>query len=196
MSQQKIVSPSFIGHYKLKDLSICDDLIDFHKKDPLLRKSSGKVGNDSRVNKKEKDSEDTYIHVYEYRLNKSVCPAIELYLKELNNILNKYKEEYIYSDKVDRYSIVEAINIQHYEPGAGYHSWHSERAGPSRRHLVFMTYLNDVPDGGTEFYYQDYTVEAVKGKTLIWPSDWTHTHKGQITDKHEKYIITGWFSYL
>ena len=45
-----------------------------------------------------------------------------------------------------------------------------------------MTYLNDVPDGGTHFKYQDLTTPAEKGLTiLIWPTDFSHTHKGQIT---------------
>ena len=48
-----------------------------------------------------------------------------------------------------------------------------------------MTYLNDVPDGGTHFKYQDLTAPAEKGLTLMWPTDFSHTHKGQITQKHE-----------
>jgi hypothetical protein len=59
-----------------------------------------------------------------------------------------------------------------------------------------MTYLNDVPDAGTEFKYQKITTQAKKGLTIIWPSDWTHTHKGQISDVNEKYIITGWYSFI
>jgi hypothetical protein len=58
-----------------------------------------------------------------------------------------------------------------------------------------MTYLNDVDDGGTEFYYQKTIIKAEKGLTLIWPADWTYTHKGQISNTKEKTIITGWISY-
>lgn len=58
-----------------------------------------------------------------------------------------------------------------------------------------MTYLNDVQNGGTEFLYQKITTKAKKGLTLIWPSDFTHTHRGQICDK-TKYIITGWFDFI
>jgi hypothetical protein len=60
-----------------------------------------------------------------------------------------------------------------------------------------MTYLNDVTDGGgTEFFHQNITTTAVKGKTLIWPSDWTFTHRGQVSPTQDKYIITGWFSFM
>ena len=55
-----------------------------------------------------------------------------------------------------------------------------------------MTYLNDIENGGTHFKYQNLTSPAKKGLTLIWPPDWTHTHKGQIVDK-EKFIATGWY---
>ena len=53
-----------------------------------------------------------------------------------------------------------------------------------------------MPEGGTHFKYQKLTTPAKKGLTLIWPTDFTHVHSGQITKEHEKYIITGWFGFL
>ena len=94
------------------------------------------------------------------------------------------------------FDIDEVYNIQHYEKGEGFYSYHCERMSqmPPQilRSLVFMTYLNDVEDGGTEFLYQKCEVKARKGLTLIWPADWTHTHKGIISQTKEKTIITGW----
>ena len=58
-----------------------------------------------------------------------------------------------------------------------------------------MTYLNDVDDGGTEFKYQNITTPAKKGLTLIWPTHWTHTHRGQVSNTKIKYITTGWFDF-
>lgn len=92
----------------------------------------------------------------------------------------------------------EIINIQKYEPNEGYFAWHCERANDKitmSRELVFMTYLNDVPDGGTHFYNQKRIVKAEKGKTVIWPAGFTHMHKGQISKKHVKYIATGWWNW-
>ena len=52
----------------------------------------------------------------------------------------------------------------------------------ANRHLVFMTYLNDVFDeGGTEFFYQKIKAQPRKGLTLIWPVDWTHLHRGIVS---------------
>ena len=59
-----------------------------------------------------------------------------------------------------------------------------------------MTYLNDLDAGGTTFPYQKRTLKAQKGKTVIFPSDWTHTHVGQISETQEKTIVTGWYSYI
>ena len=43
-----------------------------------------------------------------------------------------------------------------------------------QRVLAFMTYLNDVEEGGeTSFHYYDINVQPKKGKTMIWPAEWT-----------------------
>lgn len=201
MSHQKITSPSFIGRYKMKDTSICDDIIDFHKKDFFKLKNRGVVGTShgfdvNAVDEKVKKSTDICIRPDEPFLS-DTFPAYRRYLSELSDALDQYKKEYIHADRVSEYTICEPVNIQHYKPGEGFLKWHKERCEAGcDRHLVFMTYLNDVPDGGTEFYYQNTITKAVKGDTLIWPSDWTHTHKSQVSNTQEKYIITGWYSYV
>ena len=58
-----------------------------------------------------------------------------------------------------------------------------------------MLYLNDVKDGGTYFPFQNITTQAVKGDLILWPADFTHPHRGVISDTQEKYICTGWFNY-
>ena len=62
-------------------------------------------------------------------------------------------------------------------------------------HPYKLSYLNNNPDGCTYFKYQQIKTPAEKGLTLIWPSDFTHTHKGEISNKEEKYIITGWLGF-
>ena len=60
-----------------------------------------------------------------------------------------------------------------------------------------MTYLNDVTDGGeTEFKYQKLKVKPVKGKMVMWPTDFTHTHRGITSPTQEKYIATGWDNFM
>ena len=94
-------------------------------------------------------------------------------------------------------STIEKYNIQKYKPGDGFYEWHCERNTGwfGKRCLVFMTYLNDVTEGGTEFKYQKLKTDAKCGLTLIWPTDFTHMHRGVISKNETKYIITGWYGY-
>ena len=89
------------------------------------------------------------------------------------------------------------FNIQKYHIGGHYNTWHSERENlaSSHRVLAWMTYLNDVESGGhTDFLHYDLSLKPEKGKTVIWPAEWTHAHRGNPVES-EKYIITGWFHF-
>ncbi len=192
----------------LSDEVIRDDLIDLHYP---FQKTHGQTGS-NRILKEVKDSIDVGIMPQAIfnpiACNKVYWPYIEVvqkYKLHLDKALNEYFYELKYMDGDFRNTVGipmttcvdlrEPFNIQRYEPGGGYHVWHYERS-PDRtqREFVWMTYLNDVPDGGTQFYYQNRTEKAIKGKTLIWPAGYTHVHKGQISKKNIKYIITGWIS--
>jgi len=99
-------------------------------------------------------------------------------------ILNDYDKHGIYTYK-----------IQKTEIGGGYHIWHSEDSARSvcGRVLVWMLYLNDVEEGGeTEFLYYPMRVKAKKGRLIIWPAGFTHTHRGNPPISNEKYVVTGW----
>ena len=185
---------SFIGAWYIRNLAICDELIQYfkHSKDT----EPGQIGHDRKVVPEIKDSIDLITDGRDL-----AQPVFKKYLYALNEVTRKYTEKYEGAGAVNTWGISESINIQYYPPGAGYKAWHTERIGklvPSTyRHLVFMTYLNDVFDeGGTEFYYQKIKTEPRKGLTLIWPVDWTHIHRGIVSPTQEKYIITGWFSFV
>ena len=45
------------------------------------------------------------------------------------------------------------------------------------------------------YFCIDISTKAKKGLTLIWGTDFTHMHKGEITNE-TKYIITGWFNFI
>jgi hypothetical protein len=62
---------------------------------------------------------------------------------------------------------VSSFNIQRYQPGGHFLKLHSERTtlATSHRVLAWMTYLNDVEDGGsTEFVQQGIEVQPSKAK--------------------------------
>ena len=119
----------------------------------------------------------------------------EEYLSSLIHVFNLYYNFFPLAQTGTRSRIDYPVKIQKYDPPqGGYHSVHCERSTEFlNRHLVFMTYLNDVTDGGeTEFVYQNLKVKPQKGLTLIWPSDWTYSHRGLKSPTQEKYIATGW----
>ena len=85
--------------------------------------------------------------------------------------------------------------LQKTSPGEGYHIWHCEHMmkGSRDRILAWMIYLNDVEEGGeTEFLYQKTRIKPKKNRLLIWPSQFTHTHRGNPPLSGDKYILTGW----
>lgn len=92
------------------------------------------------------------------------------------------------------------INLQKYRAGeGGYHHWHSEvfpqRQGTEALHrvLLWQFYLNDVSAGGeTTFLYQSRQVAARRGRLVIAPAGFTHSHRGEVPRDEDKYILTSW----
>jgi hypothetical protein len=188
---------SFILQDKLKNLNLCDQLIEYHKASPYKQPGTTyKQLGASTYDKGGKISTDIEINPSQYE-----HPTVLEYLKELQAVLEKYIKKYPMSNYYAPFQMRDSMNIQYYKPNEGYLTWHTERVNNMApcvdRHLVFMTYLNDVNDGGgTEFYHQKLITKARKGKTLIWPADWTHTHRGIVSPTEEKYIITGWLNFI
>lgn len=91
-----------------------------------------------------------------------------------------------------------AIKVQKTSPKGGYHIFHSESSNlPDQvlRVLVWTIYLNDIPEGEgcTEFLEQGVSVQPKAGRVVLFPADWTHTHRGNPVYTREKYIATGWY---
>jgi prolyl 4-hydroxylase len=110
--------------------------------------------------------------------------------------LNRHSTAMSKMDPIDLYTY---FNMQKYEPNEGFFGWHCERAGikHSDRLLVWMVYLNTLTDRGeTEFFYQQHFERPERGKLVIWPSDWSHLHRGVPSPTETKYILTGWFTHI
>ena len=173
---------------------ICDKLVDLYNNPTNLYKVDGKSGYYVEVNNLAKESLDVCIPPnYNH-------PTVHQYFDELQKVVNKYTNAFPFSE-YSRFSMREPMQIQWYPKGGGFKVWHSERINCNieqiRRHLVFMTYLNDVTDAGeTEWYYQKKKIQPKKGLSVIWPPDFTHTHRGIPSPTQEKYIVTGWFNFI
>lgn len=189
----------FILETQVKNPNLVDLLLDYEEKakdNPTLRMNVDRkcptcLGPIKR-------SQDTVI---ETSMNWDVPRGIEA-ADSLNAELMEQTSSYMaaYSEFLNmmtwEFRQFETNLIQRYQPGMGYPAPHFEKTDILRlfdlRELVWMIYLNDVPDGGTEFVFQKRTISAERGKFLMWPAAWTHVHRGVVSKTHEKVIATGW----
>jgi len=189
----------FVGDF-LIDTGICDRLVELHRvcdRRGLAVRGSVRNSAGTKVDPEKKDSFDVNIDGIPLDLGNEY--GIPAYFAELQRCCDQYMQQHPLLMTVGLFRITEAPNIQHYRPGGGFKMPHFERSGydSTTRMLVWMTYLNDVTDGGgTRFVYQQHTFDARRGSTLIWPTDFTHTHVGVVSPSQHKYIITGWFNFV
>jgi len=181
------MTDNFIYEFNIPEY-ICEGLIDYHKKTDEYKKLGTTVTTSGKniINKDIKDSVDVVF------FNGSNNSIVQSYFSELSKALIHYTQKY----NLGSYRTFIQNLIQYYPPGGGYKQYHYERCNKdvAERGLVYMTYLNDVNDeGGTEFKYQKTIFKPRTGLSLIWPSDFTHTHRGIVSPTQEKYIATGWF---
>tara|TARA_B100001142_G_C14284833_1_gene636432 strand:- start:448 stop:996 length:549 start_codon:yes stop_codon:yes gene_type:complete len=173
--------------------SLCDELIEFfeaHQEKQEPGQSAGAVDLDA------KKSTDMTIHPRD--LKQQEYKAAKEYTDCLFACFKDYTEQFSFLGSIMPSTFIGSFNIQKYLPGGHFKLPHTERTSVqnSFRVLAWMTYLNDVVDGGTTtFTHQDMDVKPSKGKTLIWPAEWTHAHVGNIVNSGEKYIITGWMHF-
>ena len=186
-------SPHFIGCWDMEQNSLCDELIEFfedHQEKQEPGQSAGAVDLDA------KKSTDMTIHPRD--LKQQEYKAAKEYTDCLFACFKDYTEQFSFLGSIIPSTFIGSFNIQKYLPGGHFKLPHTERTSVqnSFRVLAWMTYLNDVVDGGTTtFIHQDMEVKPSKGKTLIWPAEWTHAHVGNIVNSGEKYIITGWMHF-
>ena len=184
--------PSFIGTYDIANPSICDNIIDYFESSPAVRPGGFMVDQSYVIDHNRKHCDQT-LFPFDLELWRE-------YEQQLQTVVNQYISQYPWCNSYDPWKVIEPVQIQRYLPGQAYHDYHTERTGcrgpQAARHLVFMTYLNTVTHGGgTEFPQQNTVMAASCGRTVIWPADWTHTHRGVPSPDQTKYIVTGWFSF-
>ena len=89
----------------------------------------------------------------------------------------------------------DGLKMKSIKPGGGFHDWHYEsgKDQPARK-VVIQMYLNDIDEAGeTEFLYQNKRFAPKKNRLLVWPADWSHTHRGNPPiGSTTKYILTTW----
>ena len=184
------LNPNFIGSWNLDPLDLCDEIISYFESNESKQKKGQTI---SGLNQNVKKSVDINISPNEIKLPKN--QVFNSYLNALFTCHKDYILQWPFLASFLNRVEIGSFNIQRYQAGEHFQQIHSERTSIESLHRIFawMTYLNDVDDGGTT-YFSHYGLEIVprKGLTLIWPAEWTHAHKGNVLHSGSKYIITGW----
>jgi hypothetical protein len=123
---------------------------------------------------------------------RGVGAALERYLQERPLFRACCPEQSLFVNPI--------FNLQRYAPGEGFRQWHcdwtlsDEATEPQARVLAWILYCNSLPDGGTEFHWQDHHEEAERGRLVIFPAGPSHIHRGRVNHQHSKTIATGWIN--
>lgn len=165
-------------------LDICDQMIDMFQKDD--RKYPGEVYPDG-VSKEIKDSTDLYISdLPEWKIMNDIL------FNSTKNLIQQYYDQF---DGLPPEGLFDT-GYQIQESKVGQHfTWHNDgiSGGANFRQFVLLWYLNDDFEGGeTDFLYQNKRVRPKKGSCLIFPTCWTHVHRGVEVTKGTKYVATTW----
>jgi len=185
-------TPNFIGSW-LMSPSICDDLVSYFEQ----HKSKHKQGiTSSGQNINIKDRIDISLSPKEIKISGN--EIFEIYFENLFECYKDYNLQWPFLKSFASDLNIGNFNIGRYEKGQHFQATHCERTGLNTLHrlFAFMTYLNDVQEGGaTYFEHYDLEIKPKKGLTILWPAEWTHIHKGNVIKKGSKYIITGWLHF-
>lgn len=116
-----------------------------------------------------------------------VWACYQIYTAKYSALATEEAEQGIYEIKIQKTLI-----------GGGFHVWHWEQVGRSNTSRVMnvQLFLNDVEEGGeTEFLYYPRREPAKAGTLLIYPGNYTHTHRGNPPISNEKYLINAWIEF-
>jgi len=182
-------NPDFIGIYdNALSSEECDELIAFFESSA---KTKGMVFDSVLKRTIVNDSIKSNVELNDALVSRTP----KCMVRSLEECVKKYVEEYKSLNEISSWGLIDTYTFQKLEnEGDGYKQWHTEHCPGklSNRILAWMFYLNDA--SGTEFIHYP-TVDAVKGRCIIWPSAFTHTHRST-PNKGLKYIMSGWFSFL
>ena len=175
----------FEQHNALPD-ALCDDMIrrfEEHSDDQY----QGRIGQTASQDSSVKKTTDLVVSGKEHwkDVDNNLFRSLGIAIKEFREAYPYFKGPF--KDM--------GYGIQRYNPGEYYH-WHIDGGSHdfSKRQLVALWYLNDVPGPGgeTEFLFQDVKIKPEKGKLVLFPPFWTHEHRAVTLNEGVKYIATTW----
>lgn len=173
------IKSNFLGCWQSEELSFCDEIIELFETSSELHSSNT----------------TTDLSVYPEDLVEQKLNSLATYTGHLKNCHVDYLKQWPFLKSVFPKMHIGPFRVRRYQAGSTSETLHSHRSSLNvlQRILSWTTYLNDVPEGGSlEFPMFGLKVRPEKGKTLIWPADWTHAHLNHPVIQGNKYVISGW----
>jgi hypothetical protein len=109
-------------------------------------------------------------------------------------LLEEYLKIYPQVNYITRF-VLNEFKFKHFKPNNYFKKWHSEHSlENNKRVLCLQIYLSE-HNCGTEFY-DGFTVLSKKGRGMMFPAYFTHTHRGQLCpDFKDRYILGGYSNF-
>lgn len=113
-----------------------------------------------------------------------------------SKLLENYTHQYPEISKTKDHWVLDKFRFKQFEPGKFYDGWHAEHTTQNPfRILCIIVYLSN-HKCGTEFFNGE-IVESKKGRALVFPTFWTHTHRGQACpDNKTRYIMNSYANFI
>jgi hypothetical protein len=187
------LTPTFIGSWMIEQPSLCDELIDYFEAH-IAKQQIGSTASGRNLNVKDRVD----ISIAPNELNLPGNELLKTYMDCLFTCYKDYLVQWPFLKEMGNKLEIGVFNLGRYQKGQHFQQMHTERSNLQTLHrvLAWMTYLNDVDEGGeTYFSHYDINIKPKKGLTIIWPAEWTHAHRGNILLGESKYMLTGWMCY-
>tara|TARA_R100001377_G_scaffold4621_2_gene2627 strand:+ start:469 stop:975 length:507 start_codon:yes stop_codon:yes gene_type:complete len=113
-----------------------------------------------------------------------------------NLIIKDYLKIYPELNLVSNPFALSNVRFKKFNKGKSFGSWHSEHCIDYPHKILNVMYYLSNHNCGTKFYDGE-VVLSKKGRAIVFPSYFTHTHKGEICpDNKTRYILTGYFEFI
>jgi hypothetical protein len=160
----------------------CAGIVDYLNRNATW--CEAKIGSgEGEADASHRDNSVTFINPYHL-----ACPSI---LRDFAARVWHYLDDYAQRYDV-RFSDMESINVNRYDPGQRYRP-HADDGPGHNRIISALVYLNDVPEGGeTEFIHHGVSVSPRQGRLIIFPSNYAYAHAAHPPASGIKYSAAFW----
>ncbi len=195
----KTDNPSFIGAWTPNDVKFLDNAIEIFNNNSLSHqeiRSTQRKSNKEKKNKKQVNGFVANFDLNNNKMDKSDYNTFSLYTNFLDSCFKSYASRWEFTD----YNLIglspstiQIVNLMNIDSDNLAFNYMKSEGKFMQTSFSFLTFLTDSSNlGKVEFYYQGVTIKSMKGLTLIWPSDWTHSNRILgAKDNSDFYFITG-----